>query len=68
MSKSIRTNSYAIIELLDLAGGKIETVLEGNLEAKIGSVQFNRRQLLAGIYFLKLSINQETSIVKLVIQ
>jgi len=56
------------MELLDLSGRKIKTLLDENLEAGDHIVQMNREQLTAGIYFLKVKMNDESVVLKIVIQ
>ncbi|MEO5673866.1 MAG: T9SS type A sorting domain-containing protein [Chitinophagales bacterium] len=68
ISFTIVENSQVTIDLFDLAGRKLETILDGNLEAGINSVQLSRELLASGIYFLKLKVNEETTITKLLVQ
>ncbi|MCY7408892.1 MAG: fibronectin type III domain-containing protein [Chitinophagales bacterium] len=68
ISFSLAENSNIRMELFDLAGQKITTVLDENLEEGDHFVQLNRELLSAGIYFLKTKINDETSLIKIVIQ
>ncbi|MCY7409985.1 MAG: fibronectin type III domain-containing protein [Chitinophagales bacterium] len=56
------------IELLDLTGRKIKTLVDDYLEEGNHQLVFNRKQLEAGIYFLKAKINNETSMMKIVIE
>ena len=51
-----------------LSGRKIKTVVDENLEEGDHILQLNREHLDAGIYFLRVKINSETSIMKVVIQ
>ena len=68
ISFSLLGNSYISMKLLDLAGRKMKTLLEENLEAGDHIVQLNRDQLTAGIYFLKVKMNDESSVLKIIIQ
>ncbi|MCY7408755.1 MAG: T9SS type A sorting domain-containing protein, partial [Chitinophagales bacterium] len=64
----LQENSLVNIELLDLAGRKIKTLLNENLEAGDHNLKLNREQLSAGIYFLRIKMNNESSIIKIIIQ
>ncbi len=68
-------NSYTRIELFDLAGRKLQTLIDGNIDAgdptlSAGrhNVQLNRGQLKAGVYFLKVKMNNQAFTKKIIIQ
>jgi hypothetical protein len=65
---SLRENSHATLELFDLTGRRIKMLLDRNLETGDYKVELNRDQLATGIYFLKLSVNEQASIMKLVVE
>jgi len=68
ISFSLEQNSYITMELLDLSGRKMKTLLDENTEAGNNTVQLNREQLSAGIYFLRVKMNGESSVMKIVVQ
>ena len=65
---SSRENAHTSIELYDFEGKKIKMLLDKNLQAGKHEVQWSRAQLSAGIYFLKVKMNEETSAVKIIIE
>ena len=56
------------MELLDLSGRKMKTLLDAKTQAGNHQLQLNREQLTAGIYFLQVKRNGETSVMKIVIE
>jgi hypothetical protein len=75
ISFSIKENSYITLKLFDISGRQVicpnlfgETLLNENLNAGNHTVQLNREQLNAGIYFLKLKMNNQASTVKIIIE
>jgi len=46
----------------------MQTLIDANTQAGTHQLQLNREQLTAGIYFLQVKMNDETSIMKIVIQ
>ncbi|MFI5135598.1 MAG: T9SS type A sorting domain-containing protein, partial [Chitinophagales bacterium] len=68
ISFSLLENSHAVIEVYDLSGKTISTVLDQNLDAGDHSVQLNRNQLSDGIYLVQLKMNDQISAMKIVLQ
>jgi len=68
ISFSIHQNSKVHIELYDIAGRKLQHVLDENLGAGNHEVNLNRDQLNSGIYFVRLLINDEVTMKKIVIE
>ena len=68
ISSSLEQDSYITMELLDLSGRKLKTLLDANTKAGTHQLQLNRDQLSAGIYFLQVKMNGEISVMKIVIQ
>jgi serine protease AprX len=68
ISFSLEQDSWITMELLDLSGRKMKTLLDANTQAGNHHLQLNRGQLSAGIYFLQIKMNRETAIMKVVIQ
>src|SRR5207344_232878 len=64
ISFSIAQDSYVQIELYDITGSKLQTVLDANVSAGSQVIGLNRDQLNAGIYFLRLSLNNEVMMKK----
>ncbi len=64
----LQTNCYVTIELFELGGRKIKTLFSENLVAGQHHEPLNREQLPSGIYFLKIKMNSESSIMKILIQ
>ncbi len=56
------------MELLDYSNKKIKTLLYQMLEAGRHEVTFTRAGIPAGIYFLKIKINNASSVIKVIIQ
>lgn len=65
---SLQQNSFVTIELFDLAGSKMKTLLNENFGAGEHDVIFNREQLSTGIYLLQLKMNNTYSVIKVIIQ
>lgn len=68
ISFSLLQDGNATITLYDLAGRKIETVLDENVEAGSHKVQLTRGQWSGGIYFLKMKLNESIVTTKIIIQ
>jgi hypothetical protein len=68
ISFSSQQDSHTTIALFDLAGRKLQTLLNENVAAGNHEVQLNRQSLAAGIYFLQLTINGEVVTKKLVVE
>ncbi|MCY7409729.1 MAG: fibronectin type III domain-containing protein [Chitinophagales bacterium] len=68
ISFSIEQTASVSIGLVDITGRKLQTVLDETLEAGKHQLQLNRNQLAAGIYFLKVQMNGEDSILKIAVQ
>lgn len=68
LSFSLWQDSRVRIELFDLAGKKLQTVFEGNLAAGSQTVNLNRAQLIEGIYFIRLSYNDEIIMKKVIVE
>ncbi|HYV92511.1 MAG TPA: choice-of-anchor L domain-containing protein [Chitinophagales bacterium] len=65
---SVWQDSRVQIELYDLTGRKLQTVLDENVAAGNQEVNLNRNQLHSGIYLIKLSINSDVMMKKVVIE
>lgn len=61
-------NGDIIIELFDVMGKKIRTVLNKNFEAGMHTVSLNRDHMNSGIYLMKVILNHETYTVKIAIE
>lgn len=57
ISFSLREDSRVQLELYDVAGRKMQTVLDDNMAAGNHSLTLNRNELNGGIYFLKMRMN-----------
>jgi hypothetical protein len=68
ISFSLERDSKVKIELFDVAGKKLQTLLYEALVAGNHEVNLNRDQLNAGIYFIRLLINDEEMMRKVVVQ
>jgi len=64
----LNKHSSTTLDLLESSGRKIKTLLDANTEAGTHELQLNREQLSAGIYFLQVKMNDETLVMKIVIQ
>ncbi|MBX7141745.1 MAG: T9SS type A sorting domain-containing protein [Chitinophagales bacterium] len=63
----LQQDSYISVELFDLAGTRrLEILVDEYLQAGDYSIPLNREQLAAGVYFLKIEMNEESSIMKVV--
>ncbi|MCY7409508.1 MAG: T9SS type A sorting domain-containing protein, partial [Chitinophagales bacterium] len=65
VSFSLEENSYINIELIDLTGRKVKTLVNGVLEEGNHQIDLNREQLNAGVYFLTVKMNNETTTMKI---
>jgi N-acetylneuraminic acid mutarotase len=75
ISFSLNENSYTTLELFDLEGRKIKTLLDENTDAgdralwtDRHNVQFNRDQLCAGIYVLAMKNKGQIVVKKIVLE
>src|SRR5205085_7393383 len=68
ISFSLEQDSYITVELLDVSGKKMKTLLDANTQAGNHQLQLNRDQLSAGIYFLQVKMNGESEVMKIVVQ
>ncbi len=68
ISFNLEENSYINIEVYDLTGRKIKTLVDGNLESGDHEVQLNFEQISASIYFLKFKFNGESRSMKIINQ
>ncbi len=68
ISFSLPQDSHVAVELYDVIGRKIKTLLDENSTAGNHELQLNREQLGARVYFLSATINGSTSTSKLIIQ
>jgi N-acetylneuraminic acid mutarotase len=66
VSFSIEEGSPVMIELFDVAGRKIRTLLNAAVESGHHQLAIEGDYLTAGIYFLKLTVNADHTLVKLV--
>lgn len=64
----MQEDSRVQIELYDVAGKKLQTLLDENASAGNHVIDLNRDRLTAGVYILKLSMNEKETIKKLIIQ
>jgi hypothetical protein len=64
----VTEESRTTIELFDLAGKKIITLLDQSLSSGNHEIQLNKNQLPAGIYFLQLKLNDEVIVRKVVME
>jgi hypothetical protein len=68
ISFSLAQDSRVQIQLVDVTGRNLQTILNGNLVAGDHELPLNRVQLSAGIYFLQLKMNEEVITKKIVIE
>lgn len=68
LSFSLQKNSEVNIELLDLSGIKSKTLFNENLDAGNHQLELNCAQLPAGIYLLKVKVNNEPWVEKVVVK
>lgn len=61
-------DSQVLIELFDVTGKKLQTILDENIAAGKHEVNLNRQSVAAGIYFLKLLTADEKATMKIVIE
>ena len=61
------TNSYCNLSIYDLTGRKVQEIFNGWLDAGEQTFEIKSNQLKAGIYFVKLEINDQVRTSKLVI-
>lgn len=64
----VNENSLAVIELFDLKGTKIKTLLNDFVEAGNHEISFNREQLNSGIYLLQMKLSEEIIVLKIIIE
>ncbi|MEO6166516.1 MAG: T9SS type A sorting domain-containing protein [Chitinophagales bacterium] len=64
----IAENSGATLELFDVSGKKVQTLLATNLEAGNHEVLLRRNQLTPGIYLLGFTAGEKTEVVKIPIE
>lgn len=60
-------NSHVALELFDPTGRKIKTLFDEIVEAGNHEIDFNRGQLSAGMYYLQVTMYEETLIVRVMI-
>jgi hypothetical protein len=65
---SLAANVYTIIDLIDVAGRKLQNVLDESLTGGHHKIELNRNQLPSGIYFLQTLIGEKVIITKVVIE
>jgi len=68
ISFSLAESSHTVIELYDLSGKKISTVLDQDLDAGDHRVELNRNQLGNGIYLVQLRTDDQISTMKVVLE
>ena len=68
ISFSLNSNSSVKLELLNVAGRKIETLLDKNISSGEHEVLLIRNQLPPGVYLLQMKVNGERMMKKLVMQ
>ncbi len=68
ISFSVQSAAASSIILYDLKGTKVETILKKELEAGAYQIPFDRKNLASGIYLLRLKLDSETSVMKVVIE
>lgn len=66
ISFSLRESSHSTIELFDLAGRRMDRLLDQYMEAGDHELLLHLGQLSGGTYFLKMKINDEISIIKVI--
>ncbi|MEO5674731.1 MAG: T9SS type A sorting domain-containing protein [Chitinophagales bacterium] len=64
----LNQNAHITIELYDLEARKIQTLLDQDTEAGNHLVELDRETLSAGIYFLKIMMDDRSSTMKIMIQ
>lgn len=67
-ASSTAQSPHASIELCDLAGKLIRSVLDENLVEGEHKIILNRGQLASGIYFLHVQINDQVSVLKIAVE
>lgn len=67
-ASSTAQSPHASIELCDLAGKLIRSVLDENLVEGEHKIILNRGQLTSGIYFLHVQINDQVSVLKIAVE
>lgn len=68
ISFSLQEDSHAHIELYDLEGRKLQTLLDENLHAGNHSMQINREKLSAGIYLVHTKVNDQSFTIKIIVE
>ncbi|MCY7410604.1 MAG: fibronectin type III domain-containing protein [Chitinophagales bacterium] len=64
----VNENSLAVIELFDLKGTKIKTLLNEFVEAGSHEIPLDREQLNSGIYLLQMKLSEKIIVLKIVIE
>lgn len=64
----LQNDAPATIELYDLSGKKLQTILDENLVAGNHEIKFNRGKLVAGVYLLEVKMGDELEVKKLVVE
>lgn len=63
----IPTNDYVRLEVYDVTGKKVETLVNSNLDAGKYEIYFNSENLSSGVYYYKLVSSRKVLVKKLVI-
>jgi hypothetical protein len=61
-------NTPTTIRLFNSQGENVKILLDQNVESGNHMIQLNRQKLSAGIYFLEIKMNGESSTLKIIIQ
>ena len=64
---TLNKNSYVKLDIFDIVGNNIENLLNNNLSKGDYQIKFNARNLKSGIYFYKLSVDNEKIVKKMII-
>ncbi|MEO6166038.1 MAG: T9SS type A sorting domain-containing protein [Chitinophagales bacterium] len=68
ISLSLIKGTHTVVELFDLTGRGLQTLLDKNLAAGNHEVIFNRRQLSPGLYLLQVKMGDQLDVKKLVVE
>jgi hypothetical protein len=68
ISFSLARNANVEIELFDLAGRRIKTITDESMEAGDHEIALRPEQLSAGLYLLRIKIDDESSLVKAIVE
>ena len=68
ISFSLQQDSQVQLELYDVAGKKLRTLLDKNISAGNHEANLNRDQLMDGIYFIRLLIDDEVIMKKVLVE